>query len=88
LVEKGSAKPLKICGSGFLIDPNGYIMTAGHVSDAIRWWINYYKEQKIELERTAFMLDPHGDRVDFVTAELDERVARFHPVQKPKGYYG
>ncbi len=21
LVEKGSAKPLKICGSGFLIDP-------------------------------------------------------------------
>lgn len=32
------------------------------------------------------MLDPHGDRVDFVTAELDERVARFHPVQKPKGY--
>ncbi|HKF27099.1 MAG TPA: serine protease [Nitrososphaera sp.] len=86
LVEKGSAKPLKICGSGFLIDPNGYIMTAGHVSDAIRGWINYYKEQKIELERAAFMLDPHGDRVDFVTAELDERVARFHPVQKPKGY--
>ncbi len=35
LVEKGSAKPLKICGSGFLIDPNGYIMTAGLVSDAI-----------------------------------------------------
>jgi len=36
LVEKGSAKPLKICGSGFLIDLNGYIMTAGHVSDATR----------------------------------------------------
>jgi hypothetical protein len=32
------------------------------------------------------MLDPHGDRVDFVTAELDERIARLHPVQKPKGY--
>lgn len=27
LVEKGSAKPLKICGSGFLIDPNGHIIT-------------------------------------------------------------
>ena len=47
LVEKGSARPLKICGSGFLIDPNGYIMTAGHVSDAIRGWINTTKNKRL-----------------------------------------
>jgi hypothetical protein len=31
------------------------------------------------------MVDPHGDRVDFVTAELDERIAWHHQVQKPSG---
>jgi hypothetical protein len=31
------------------------------------------------------MVDPHGDRVDFVTAELDERIARHHQLQKLAG---
>ena len=30
LVKKGSAEPFVICGSGFLVDPKGYVMTAGH----------------------------------------------------------
>jgi phage-related protein len=41
--------------------------------------------KKVEVERAIFMVDPHGNRVDFVTAELDERIARYHQLQKPTG---
>jgi hypothetical protein len=78
LVKKGSAEPFVICGSGFLVDPKGYVMTAGHVSGKIRELIGICKAKKVEVERAIFMVDPCGDRVDFVTAELDERIARHH----------
>jgi hypothetical protein len=85
LVKKGSADPFVICGSGFLVDPKGYVITAGHVSGKIKELIGICKAKKVEVERSIFMADPHEDRVDFVTAELDERVARHHQVQKPTG---
>jgi len=34
LVKKGSAEPFIIFGSGFLVDPNGYVMTALQVLGA------------------------------------------------------
>jgi hypothetical protein len=85
LVKKGSAEPFVICGSGFLVDPKGYVMTAGHVSGKIRELMEICKAKKVEVERAIFMVDPHGDRVDFVTAELDERIARHHQLQKLAG---
>lgn len=80
LVKKGSVEPFVICGSGFLVDTKGYVMTAGHVSGKIKELIGICKAKKVEVERAIFMVDPH-ERVDFVTAELDERVARYHHVQ-------
>ena len=74
LVKKGSAEPFVICGSGFLVDPKGYVMTAGHVSGKIKEY-GICKAKKVEVERAIFMVYPHEDRVDFVTAELDERIA-------------
>jgi S1-C subfamily serine protease len=85
LVKKGSAEPFVICGSGFLVDPKGYVMTAGHVSGKIKELIGICKAKKVEVERAIFMVYPHEDRVDFVTAELDERIARHYQVQKPTG---
>ena len=49
LVKKGSAEPFVICGSGFLVDPNGYVMTAGHVSDKIRDLMEICKAKKVEV---------------------------------------
>ena len=63
LVKKGSAEPFVICGSGFLVDPNGYVMTAGHVSGKIRELIGICTAKKVEVERAIFMVDPHGDHV-------------------------
>ena len=47
-------------------------MTAGDVSGKIKELIGICKAKKVEVERAIFMLDSDGDRVDFVTAELDE----------------
>ena len=60
-------------------------MTAGHVSGKIKELIGICKARKVEVERAIFMVYPHEDRVDFVTAELDERIARHYQVQKPTG---
>jgi S1-C subfamily serine protease len=85
LVKKGSVEPFIICGSGFLVDPKGYVVTAGHVSGKIKELIGICEAKKVEVERAIFMVDPQGDRVGFVTAELDKRIARHHQVQKPTG---
>jgi hypothetical protein len=50
LVKKGSAEPFVICGRGFLVDPKGYIMTAGHVSGKIRELMEICKAKKVEVE--------------------------------------
>ena len=60
-------------------------MNAGHVSGKIKELIGICKAKEVEVERVIFMVYPHEDRVDFVTAELDERIARHHQVQKPTG---
>lgn len=63
--RQGFAEPLAICGSGFLVDSNSYVMTADHVSDKITELMEICKAKKLEVERAIFMLRTHGDRVDF-----------------------
>ena len=53
LVKKGFAEPFVICGSGFLVDPKGYVMTAGHVSGKIKELIG----AKHSIRTVAKMLD-------------------------------
>lgn len=49
LVKKNEAIPLTICGSGFIIDENGIIVTAEHVLDGCKTARKYFKE-KMNLE--------------------------------------
>jgi hypothetical protein len=41
LVKKGSSEPFAVYGSGFLVDPGNYVMTAGHVSGTIQDMMNF-----------------------------------------------
>jgi S1-C subfamily serine protease len=54
LVKKGSAEPFVICGSGFLVDPKGYVMTAGHVLGKIRELMESVKRRKLKLSALSY----------------------------------
>jgi hypothetical protein len=87
LVKKGSSEPFAVYGSGFLVDPGNYVMTAGHVSGTIQDMMNFHKKNKLEVDRAIFMLRLRSDRFDFDTAIVEEReVARFRHSQKPVGF--
>jgi len=75
LVENGGSKPIAIYGTGFLVNPNGYVMTADYVSDKRKESIELREAKGKKAERTIFILHQNEGRVDFDTAVVDDRVA-------------
>ncbi len=58
-----------------MVNPNGYVMTAGHVSDKRKESIELREAKGKKAERTIFILHQNEDRVDFDTVVVDDMVA-------------
>ena len=57
LTMKDHAQPQVIAGSGFIIDPEGYFVTADHVVTGIENIRSAYLKQGIELEYRGFLFE-------------------------------
>lgn len=54
LVDEGGIVPKQICGTGFIVTKNQYLMTASHVVDACMKWNKMYEKKNIKTEIVAF----------------------------------
>ncbi|KAF6243623.1 hypothetical protein C6988_02450 [Nitrosopumilus sp. b1] len=64
LTKKNESKPYAICGTGFIIDSEGYFVTAEHVVDGMESILKREKSLGNELEHRGFLFknidDEHG----------------------------
>jgi len=55
LTKKGDSQPISVNGTGFLIDSDGYFVTADHVFDSIKNSKNRFKKEGLETEYRGFV---------------------------------
>lgn len=67
LTKKDDPQPFAVVGSGFIIDPDGFFVTADHVVDAMEDIRGAYIKNGVQLEYRGFLFqnidDEHGDLV-------------------------
>ena len=65
LVPKNGYRPEVIFGSGFFMGPEGYFISAFHVLDYCRKWLDTFNRQKTTVEMVAFRVFPKESGPDF-----------------------
>ena len=67
LVKKGEAVPLEIHGSGVIIHPSGYTLTAAHVAESCIASAKAYKNDGVDVELAIFRAISSKDKINFET---------------------
>ncbi|MEM3065321.1 MAG: serine protease [Candidatus Nitrosotenuis sp.] len=86
LVDKGSVNPKIIIGSGFLFDPAGYVMTAGHVAEKCKELGDMYNKKNEPVECVVFR-SIISKKLTF-TVDVIEKFSVMDLVKLPKDYVG
>lgn len=87
LLEEGSTEPTDIVGKGFLVSPDGCIITAGHVSENCRIIAQYQRETfGKKLKRAAFFAPPNQGKGSFTPFPIIDGVAKPTLEQIPAGF--
>jgi len=87
LRQEGIANPVLISGTGFFIDPDGFIITATHVIDRLEEIAkNQNQQNKNKLKIAAFIVRNEGGKVQIITKNLPIR-AKMTPIISGK-YFG
>jgi len=67
LTRKDQSQPFSISGSGFIINPGGFFLTADHVVTSMENTRDFYRKKGLELEYRGFLLEnineEHGELV-------------------------
>lgn len=72
LVKKGEAIPLEIHGSGVIIHPSGYTLTAAHVAESCTSSGRSYKRDGTDVEFAIFRAISSKDKINFETNPQDK----------------
>lgn len=94
LTEKGQSQPFTISGSGFIIDSEGFFVTADHVVTGMENIRKAYREKGIELEYRGFLFEnideahgqltsikiEHGRNLQINIPELREYIPAEHDI--------
>jgi S1-C subfamily serine protease len=86
LVDKGGVNPKSIVGSGFIFDPAGYVMTAGHVAEDCKKLADMYNDKNEPVELAVFRVII-SDKITF-TVDIIEKFTVMDLVGLPKDYVG
>jgi len=86
IVDKGKLFPKEIIGSGFLFDPSGYLITAGHVAERCVKVAKEYVANNTPVEMVTFRAIT-GKSINFVV-DVIERFSVLDLVKIPQGYTG
>jgi len=87
LREEGKPAPVLVSGTGFIIDPEGFVITASHViTELERIAKSHNLQNKNKLKLAAFIVENEGKWVKIVSINLPIRV-RMDPILS-KGYLG
>src|SRR6058998_3590715 len=75
LVVKEGTIPLEVHGSGFFINPEGYVMTAAHVLDYSTTRYRFYKNEKKQETEVAIFSISYSDKLYLDTFPIDTETA-------------
>jgi len=71
--KKGQNYPFEIYGTGFVVDPEGFLITANHVESAIKNRLKELNQEKKEYEFTASIVAHDGEIPSLTTAPIEEK---------------
>lgn len=92
LVDNGGTIPKQICGTGFVLNENRYLMTAAHVMDECYKWYEIFKKKNEKTEIVAFNTLITESELKFKVLPLDafsdHSFARSKLLEAADGYAG
>ena len=92
LVDYGKTIPKEICGSGFILNENRYLMTASHVIDGCIKLYKIYEEKNVKTEIVAFNTLVTKSEITFKVLPIDvfskHSFARSRLLKAGDGYAG
>jgi len=92
LVDEGEMVPKEICGTGFILNKNRYVITASHVIDQCFKLYDIYKRKKEKTEIVAFSSELTKSEIKFHVTPLDpfseHSLARTKLSKASDGYAG
>lgn len=92
LVDEGKMVPKELCGTGFIINKNRYVITASHVIDQCFKWYEIFKSKNEKTEIVAFNSEFTQSEIKFHVLPLDpfseHSIAKTHLSKASDGYAG
>jgi S1-C subfamily serine protease len=87
LVAKGKLRPKVVCGTGFMFNHRGYVMTAGHVLDMCKLLKAQLLQLKGEATEIVLFRPVFTDKLDFKVIPIKEdRIGGLSNTRPPQGY--
>lgn len=86
IVDKGKLQPKIIVGSGFLFDPAGYVMTAGHVAEKCQQLAQSINDSGMPVEMATFRAII-SKTINFAV-DVIEKFTVIDLIKIPEGYVG
>lgn len=84
VMQSGNTKPIRVFGSGCIVDPDGYIVTASHVLvQCIKFCEKIKKDKGVELRPAIFSYISDKDGTHSLYSAIDQK--SFLKIQTPQG---
>lgn len=70
LTKKGTANPILLAGSGFMIDEDGFFVSAAHVSNSVYTIAEKLKKNGTDVDVRIFISQARQDHSEFVSIKV------------------